>query len=165
MKSNSRRLNILMITIALTNALFALAHFVIRRTPFSTFYRIAWPTLGLVYALPFYFIWMAARPAYNEDGSLIHGGEDVAAQGGIMEYAHDVIYLCVFVQTALIFTRWALLFFTAIPVYIAYFAISSGVLSSDGRGDEQEAEGSISEFAGMSRKERRKAERQSRKQR
>lgn len=164
MKSNRRRLNILMLTIGVTNLLFGIIRAVILRQSFTTFYQVCWVALGLASALPFYMIWVAARPSFGSDGSIISGGEDIT-QRGVLEYAHDVIFLCAFVQTALIFSRWALIVLLVVPVYIIYFVVSSGMLSSFGGDDNPANENEqMGDFANMSRKERRKAERQARKQ-
>lgn len=164
-KSNARRLTILRAIIGITNVLYGLVRGVIFRQSFTLFDKAGWIILGLLYGLSFYTIWTAARPAYDKDGNLIHGGEDVS-KAGILEYAHDAIYVCVVTQLGMIFTSWACLLLLAIPSYGCYLAFSSGIFSSLGgngpNGDER-LTGSEA-LAGMSRKERRKAERQSRKQ-
>lgn len=161
-KSNTRRLTTLKLLIGITNVLYGIIRVAIFRRSVTIFDQVAWAILGLLYGLPFYTIWTAARPAYDNDGNLIHGGEDIS-KAGVLEYAHDVIYVCVVTQLGMILTRWTSLLLLVIPAYGGYLALSSGILpSSATNADDNLTESGA--LAGLSRKERRKAERQSRKQ-
>lgn len=164
-KSNASRLTTLKIIIGITNVLYGVVRVGMFRGSFTVFDKVGWAILGILYGLPFYTIWTAARPAFDKDGNLIHGGEDVS-KAGVLEYAHDVIYVCVVTQLGMTLTRWASLLLLVIPAYGGYLAFSSGLLSSPAAdasipGDDLTNGGAL---ASMSRKERRKAERQSRKQ-
>jgi len=151
-----------MLIIGGANLIFALIRALIFRKSFTTFDAVIWGLLLLLYTPPFALLWFTARPVYSEHGSLISGGDDISAPG-LLEYAHDLIYLTVFVQVGLIFSRWALLVFSLIPIYAVYaFCFANGSGLSNLR-DEPEEE--LDQMAGMSRKERRKADRQARKQR
>lgn len=123
----------------------------------------------MLYAIPLSLIWVAARPQYAADGSIVHGGDDVS-KSGILEYAHDVIYVTIVTQLGLLFSRWALTLLLVIPAYVVYFVLSAGVFApragnNGDDNDERNAGGDRdAQFASMSRKERRKADRKARKQ-
>lgn len=162
MKSNARRLTTLKIVIGITNVVYGIVRMGMFRGSFTIFDKVGWAILGILYGLPFYTIWTAARPAFDKDGDLIHGGEDVS-KAGVLEYAHDVIYVCAVTQLGMTLTRWASLLLLVIPAYGGYLAFSSGLLSSP-TADASIPNDDGGALASMSRKERRKAERQSRKQ-
>lgn len=159
-KANAARLNRLRITILLANIAYFLVRFVLLRSTFDSFYLTAWILLSVVTALAFYFLSNAARPRYFDDGSLMDGGEDISSPG-VLEYAHDLIYLAVLVQFGLLLTKWALLILAIVPIYGIYASCCS-----DGNTNHPVVnEAETPDFAAMSRKERRKMEREARKQR
>lgn len=166
MKSNGRRLNILMMLIAVSNVVYGLIRGMMFRNTFSMFDKVSWVILNMIYAFPFYMIWAASRPAFDNEGNLIHGGEDIS-KGGVLEYAHDVIYVCIATQIGMTVTRWAMPILLVIPGYAAYFAFTSGILppSASSGADLGDSQNESEALGALSRKERRKAERQSRKQR
>lgn len=158
-KSNALRLNTLRQTIFFMNLMFAVRQ-LLNSQKFTVFYRVAWPILLAIYIAPYLFISSAAKATYSETGDLIDAGMDIGA-GGILEYCHDLIYLTIFAQFGLMFTKWALLVFLAVPMYATYVYCASGASMSGGDGAEEEAE--AENYAGMSRKDRRKAQREARK--
>lgn len=157
LKSNTQRLNALKVAILTANVLYAAVH-VLFRGPLTTFHKVSWLFLSLSYALPFYFIWIAAKPTYSDTGALIDGGSDVTASG-VLEYAHDLIFLTVFVQVGLLFSRWTLLFYLVAPAYATYCMCIHMMASSPEEEDVQD------NYTNISRKERRKADREARRQR
>ena len=54
-----------------------------------------------------------AAPHYSADGELIFSGGDLA-QGGVLSYYHDLIYLCLIAQLLSIFTKWGWLVLLAV---------------------------------------------------
>eukprot|EP00177_Eucheuma_denticulatum_P004564 GFKZ01008306.1.p1 GENE.GFKZ01008306.1~~GFKZ01008306.1.p1 ORF type:complete len:176 (+),score=14.43 GFKZ01008306.1:187-714(+) len=165
-KSNATRLSRLRILLVISPGLFLTYFFF--RTPHFTPFHITILCISLLFQwLPYYFLWAAARPRYYDDGHLQYGGEDIS-QPGVLEYAHDLIYLSSFVQITSILTKWAFLIILVVPVYAVYStcvaAPSNG--SADKTDDQmfQQMHGGASR-AGLSRKERRKADRDARKNR
>lgn len=157
-KANSARLTRLRLCIAAANAAYLFALF-LRRANLRTFDLAAWAFLLVTTLAPFYLLWTAARPRYFDDGQLLDGGEDISAPG-VLEYAHDTIYVSLLTLVLLIITRWALLVFACVPVYAVYASCCQG----KSRGvEEEEEDQAVSQFAAMSRKERRKAEREAKK--
>lgn len=166
LKSNRQRLTTLVQLLCASNLVFPVFRFLLLRRSLTPFHTISWVLLLLLSLAPMLFLWSVGRPAYAADGTLLDGGDDVSAPG-VLEYAHDLIYLCVVTQTGLIFTRWAWLVMLVVPAYAGYVAFSSGLISGGGGGGEGADGDGVddgSEFANMSRKDRRKAQRQARKQ-
>lgn len=161
-KANAARLTNLKIAIAAANLFFAVFRLILFRSSFTTFFKISWVAILIVYALPFYLIWSTARPTFSPDGSILSGGHDIS-KPGLLEYAHDIIYLTILVQALLSFSRFALLLFLVIPGYIIYTWASSTFGNSENQGDDDN-NAEPEDFTHMSRKDRRKADRASRKQ-
>lgn len=169
-KSNRRRLKNVIAAVAITNAIFFLIRYLLFKSTFTRSHSISWVILIILYALPLTLLITSARPQYAEDGTtLIHGGHDIS-KPGLLEYAHDTIYITIVTHVCLMFTRWALLIFVFALAYVAYAVLNSMGFSPFGGGgkpddvsaaqahDEQE------DYASLSRKDRRKAERQAQKQ-
>lgn len=75
---------------------------------------------------------------------------------------HDLIYLCVVIQTGFMFTRWASLVVLVVSAYVSYFAFSSGLISGNDSGwDEADGKGvhAFSVFPRRSGNDRREAQR------
>lgn len=168
MRANQQRLKMLLLAIGIANVLFLVVRVFILRRAMTPFIKVCWGVLGVLYGAPFYMLWIAARPQYGDDGNLIHGGHDIS-KPGLMEYAHDVIYIALVTQVGLIFSRWFVFLFLIVPLYLLYLGVSYGLLPShisdvpavaDDNGN-----GQFSQYGGLSRKERRQADRKARKQR
>lgn len=165
-KSNATRLSRLRTLLIVSPAVY-LAYLVFRAPHFTPFHITILCISLLFQWLPYYFLWAAARPRYYDDGHLQYGGEDIS-QAGVLEYAHDLIYLSSFVQVASILTKWAFLIVLVVPVYAIYSSCIAA--SSSGSADDTEDQilqqmQSGAGTAGLSRKERRKADRDARKNR
>lgn len=161
-RANAARLRRLLLTILASHAAYLLVRVVLRRATLDALHLVAWLVLAGASAAPFFLLWTAARPRYFDDGTLVHGGEDIAAPG-VLEYAHDLIYVAVAAQLGLLVSPWALLLLAVVPAYAVYASCcaAKGEAAHDVAEDLPAAAG----FAGLSRKERRKAERDARKQR
>lgn len=162
-KSNQQRLKALAVAIGFTNLLFAIIRGGIFYSSFDRFYIVFTCLLAFIYSLSFYVIWVSARPTFSESGALIDAGNDVT-QSGVLEYVHDLIYISILVQLGLIFTKWASIIFLTIPLYLAYVAYGLGFSPFGSDDNNTTSEDTVDQLAGLSRKEKRKAERQARKQ-
>ena len=162
-KSNQQRLKALAAAIVVTNLLFAIIRGGFFYTYFDRFYIIITCFLAFIYSLSFYVIWVSARPTFSDSGALIDAGNDIT-QGGVLEYVHDLIYISLFVQLGLIFTKWASLIFLTIPLYVGYLAFGFGFSPFGSEDNNTSSEDTVDQLAGLSRREKRKAERQARKQ-
>ncbi|CDF32324.1 unnamed protein product [Chondrus crispus] len=158
-KSNSARLTRLRLLIVAANLIYIVVRLLLPRSAVTTFHLAAWFFLLLTTLAPFYLLWTAARPRYFDDGQLCDGGEDISAPG-VLEYAHDTIYISLLTLLALLLTKWALLIFAVLPTYAIYASCAARKAPNEIDAEEDQA---VSQFAAMSRKERRKAERASRK--
>ena len=73
---------------------------------FASFSGWHWVGLGFtsfVYLLTYYLLRESAKPRYaplNDGGALLSGGEDMDAQGGVIEYTRDMLYVTAFIQLA-----------------------------------------------------------------
>ncbi|PXF48571.1 hypothetical protein BWQ96_01740 [Gracilariopsis chorda] len=157
-KANAKRLSLLRTAIIFSNLLHVLP-FVIKRS-IPRFHQIVFPILLMVYALPYMFLRSAAQPTFDAYGSIVDAGSDISG-AGLLEYCHDLLFLTMVVQVGMLFTKWMLLVFLVVPVFTVYKMCASPFSSSGTQGEEEE----LDEYAFMSRKERRKADRKAKRQR
>lgn len=160
-KANSARLTRLRLIIVAANLFYIVLRLILRRSSIETFHVATWAFLLLTTLAPFYLLWTAARPRYFDDGQLLDGGEDIS-RPGVLEYAHDTIYISLVTLVALTLTKWALAIFAILPIYATYASCFAAKEPNQLDAEEDEA---VSQFAAMSRKERRKAEREARRMR
>lgn len=127
----------------------------LRKPRMDLFYGVTLTVCMLLQMAMYYFLHMAARPRFFDDGSLQHGGEDIS-QEGVLEYVHDVIYLTVVVLAGVGVTKWVVAF---VAVAVIGYAIA-GIVSGIGKGadDDDHMEEEQERFVG-SRKERRREQR------
>lgn len=97
-----------------------------------------------------------------ENGRVVVAGEDIGASG-LMEYVNDLIYITVLIQFGCAFSHWALLGFLIVPGFAIYMFATMGKGDAPQGEDSSAADARQAELAGMSRKERRKFERDERK--
>lgn len=165
-KANRQRLMSLALAIGGVNLLFLLRCVLLRST-FTRFQGATWVLFGAFYSASYLFLYTSARPQYDGK-TLVDGGHDIS-QAGLFEYAHDLIYITLVTHVLFLFSRYALLFFAAAVVYVLYVAAAStGLLSLLGgaRGAQDDAQKQEGEdTSAMTRKDRRKAERQAKRQR
>lgn len=158
-KANRRRLTLLAAAILIPSLAYILRWFLLS-APASSFHKVVFAVLTVIHAVLFALIWLSAKPSYSNDGALIDAGHDISAPG-MLEYVHDIIYLTVFIQLLLLFTRWALLLYMTVPIFAIYLSCgTSGNLFSEPEHTDQPPD-----FTAMTRKERRKAERSAKKHR
>lgn len=155
-KTNSARLKMLTQIILATNVVFAVIRGGVFHSSFSTSTTGIWCFLCLLYAGPYVFLKSLAKPTYVE-GNLVDGGGDLSGKG-VVEYAHDTIYLTALAQIGCIFSPYSILLLAVIPVYATYAIVANMCSKSQADDSEEYSENDFS-LSGLSRKERRKAER------
>lgn len=161
-KCNAKRLATLQQLIGATNLVFAVVRAGLFYQTFTSQTAIAWAAFAVLTAVPYAFIASAARPSYV-DGAIVSGGLDIG-QAGVFEYAHDLIYITALVQVLFILTPFALVIFSVVPMYLLYVSCCSGC-GAESQGVTGMDDKDMGEYATMSRKERRKMERESRSRR
>ena len=70
---------------------------------FSGWHWVGLAFTSFVYLLTYYLLRESAKPRYaplNDGGALLSGGEDMDAQGGVIEYTRDMLYVTAFIQLA-----------------------------------------------------------------
>ena len=78
---------------------------------FSGWHWVGLAFTSFVYLLTYYLLRESAKPRYaplNDGGALLSGGEDMDAQGGVIEYTRDMLYVTAFIQLATGFVRLVL---------------------------------------------------------
>lgn len=156
-KSNASLLRALLKAIIGTNAFFLLMCRVVNWQTFGVAQISAWAACGAVQLACYLSLFASGRPTYH-NGTVVDGGTDIGAAGGVMEYVRDVLYVSLLVQVLCVISSYALLVFLVVPAYAIYLMISARSSVPDfGAMAQQE------QTAPLSRKERRKQERESRK--
>lgn len=160
-RANNARLRQLRQLILATNAVYL----VIRGGVFrSTFDQTSASLAGLflaLYAGPYIFLAWAARPVYSPSGALQAPGEDLS-QSGVLEYTHDGIYVTALAHIGCIFSPYAVLLLSVMPIAASVMLCAKCCGNGSGGDAEDEADAVAAANAlgpGMSRKDRRKAER------
>ena len=100
----------------------------------DTFSGWHWAGLGFssfVYLVTYYLLRESAKPHYaplNDGGALVSGGEDMDAQGGVIEYTRDMLYVTAFVQvmTSFVSDWWWLLHL--VPPSIGFYFLWTKVV-------------------------------------
>eukprot|EP00171_Calliarthron_tuberculosum_P012568 IDg12568t1 len=156
-KANALILNKFLWVILGTNSFFGGIRAVWYHRTFGSSQTGAWVTCGAVQLVAFGFLYASARPTY-QNGALVDGGMDIRAGGGVMEYVRDILYVSLVVHVLCIFSSYALLGLLIVPAYAIYGIISARSSMPDFGGMAQQEQ-----TAPLSRKERRKQERDARK--
>lgn len=139
--------------IAAVNATYALVRGVVYRRRFGAANGAAWAVCGVVELAAMGMLYAASRPTH-ENGAIVDGGTDINASGGVMEYVRDLLYVSLLVQLLCIASPYALLLLLVVPAYALYAIAAARSSVPDYGGAAQEAP--------LSRKERRKREREAR---
>lgn len=115
-KANAAALNNLHVGALAVNALFLLAHFLLRSRSL-----LAWFLLSLPSFLCQFVLEKSGRPVYDPaTKALKSAGEDLAAQG-LTEYMFDVVWVTWFADVLVIlFGNWAWVVWTVVPAYGLY---------------------------------------------
>ena len=92
---------------------------------FSGWHWVGLAFTSFVYLLTYYLLRESAKPRYaplNDGGALLSGGEDMDAQGGVIEYTRDMLYVTAFIQLATGFVSdWFWLLHLVPPTIGFYF--------------------------------------------
>jgi hypothetical protein len=75
--------------------------------------------LASIEYMSYRWIALAAAPKYDAEGKLEDGGMDLFS-GGTVSYAHDVLYVCIFLGIVGIFTDWVWLIWLVVALFILY---------------------------------------------
>lgn len=156
-QANKKRLQLLKQVILATNVVFAVVRAGIFRSSFDKSSALVWAVFVTLYAGPYLFLASAGRPTYS-NGALVDGGEDLS-KPGVLEYAHDTVYVTALAQIGCIFTPYAVLLLSIIPLFLMFMLCSQCCGGSSGSDEAAETDMG-SDLAGMSRKDRRRAERE-----
>lgn len=161
-RANNARLRQIRQLILATNAVYLVIRGGVYR---STFDQTSVSLVALflaLYAGPYMFLAWAARPVYSQSGVLQSPGEDIS-QAGVLEYTHDGIYVTALAHIACIFSPVVgVLLFCVMPLVAGIMLCARCCGSGSGGDAEDEAESVAAANAlgaGVSRKDRRRAER------
>jgi SRP-independent targeting protein 2/TMEM208 len=157
LKANAARLKILREVILGTNAVFAVVRGGAFYRSFSVTTGSVWAIFCVLYAVAYAFLATGARPTYSGT-TLIDGGDDISAPG-LNEYAHDTIYVTALAHLGTIISPYFVLLLAIMPIYGIYSICVAGSTSASLAESQTAADDSRSNLAGLSRKERRQAER------
>lgn len=160
LRSNKLRLRQLRQLILATNAVYLVIRGGVFRSTFDQTSASLAAVFVALYAGPYIFLTWAARPVYAPSGALQAPGEDLA-QPGVLEYTHDAIYVTALAHVGCIFSPYAVLLLSVMPLFVGA-ALCAKCCGSGGGDAEDEADAAAAADtfgAGMSRKDRRKAER------
>lgn len=162
--ANLRRLKLLAAAIAAANLVFFVLHVALRRGAVPRITTALWLAFAVIYAAAYAFLYVAARPTYDAHANLLSAGHDLAAPG-LLEYTHDLIYLAVVAQLLSPISRLSILI---IPGFAAHLLVSNRSAlfpTAPDRNDPAARDQAQQPSPFMSRKERRKAERDAQKNR
>jgi hypothetical protein len=157
LRTNAARLKILRQVILGTNAVFAVVRGGAFYHSFSVTTGSIWAIFCALYAAAYAFLAMGARPTYSGN-TLVDGGDDISAPG-LNEYAHDTIYVTALAHLGTIFSPYFVLLLVIMPIYGIYAVCVAGSASLRVAESQTAADESMSTLSGLSRKERRQAER------
>jgi small-conductance mechanosensitive channel len=152
LRANTARLKLLRQVILGTNAIFAVVRGGVFYSSFSFATGAVWALFCLLYTASYAWLAIAARPTYSQR-NLVDGGDDISAPG-LNEYAHDAVYVTALAHLGFIFSRYSTLLLIAMPLYAIYAVCCGGPRSPPPMDTDD-----TSELAGLSRKQRRQAER------
>lgn len=156
-KANAARLQSLRLLILATNGIFGAVRAGLFMKSFRFYHGVIWAVFIAIYGVTYGLLSSAAKPTYR-DGKLVDGGEDIS-KNGFMEYVHDLMYVTAFTQVLCVLSDYALLIMLVIPIYAAYAALASRPSAMPA----EELETEQTPTAYLTRKERRKQEREARK--
>ena len=99
--------------------LYILGRFVMYKSSITWMNYVGLVALMSAEYMSYRWIALAATPKYDESGKLVDGGMDLF-QGGTVSYAHDVLYICIFLGVVGIFTDWVWLIWLVVPAFVLY---------------------------------------------
>jgi hypothetical protein len=157
-KENADRLKALQQMILATNAIYMLVRCVVSYKTFSSTDAALWATFAIMYALPYMFIASAAKVTYSDTGALLDGGIDIG-QAGVLEYAHDALYVTALAHVGTVFSPYAALLLAVIPLFVVFSAAKYLCGGPSQPSDNADVGAKGDSALGLSRKERRRQDR------
>ncbi|PRW60298.1 transmembrane 208-like [Chlorella sorokiniana] len=118
-EQNSAHLRKLQLLIAGANVAFVLIRLIWRGATAGKALYAGLLLTTVLYAVCYRSIASALAPVYGAGGELIFSGQDLSI-GGALEYFHDVLYICIFVQVLGCYTDKAWWTFLLIPAFAGY---------------------------------------------
>ncbi|KFM23189.1 Transmembrane protein 208-like protein [Auxenochlorella protothecoides] len=122
LEQNADHIRKLKIIVIVANVAWLVVRFLLRRSTVTWTSYAALGLTSLVYAICYPGIATALAPHYSPSGELVYAGADLA-QGGVLSYYHDLLYITAFVQLGSMISKWAWLAFIAVPAYCAYLLV------------------------------------------
>ncbi|KAK9843173.1 hypothetical protein WJX74_008016 [Apatococcus lobatus] len=159
LEQNKRRLRTLLQLIAVANVVYIVFRLFVFSSTRQTRHSVFLVVTSLMYFFCYRGLQLAADPAYDAQGELTDGGDDLT-MGGTCEYLHDGIYLAAFCQLATPFlSDWLWLVFLAVPgygIYLAWTSILQPYFASPKSKDIPETEEEKKRREKLERKQQRK---------